>query len=271
MVACERKLQSLGIDERYERAGMLVLEREARRVEDRALGSMLLSGDERTTAAADFWLAGQAAFSTLSKAGCDDEACSAHAEETRARGEGAAERLVRKALRSTDPVVYGWAYQSCAAASASAPSCQLINASQWARLSPGNAVAWFAVAEDASRRKDATALDNAMFQIAAADRVDSAFFVLPGLLVQHGLGDGSDAIAAGAVMVAAVGMSAITEPVVSAPLQYCSGIALTDPNRRQTCEQVAELFVARSNTLLVRGMGTGLGKRLGWPEGSMHA
>lgn len=161
---------------------------------------MLASTDLRTSAAADFWLALQADLASLLRAGCepDDEACGRHADETRARGEGAAERLVRKALRSGDPVVYCWAFQVCRHAAADAPSCQLVSAAQWARLSPGNAFAWFAVAEEASARKNVAALDAAMFQIASAERVDSATFVLPGLLADHSVGDGSDALVAAA-------------------------------------------------------------------------
>lgn len=273
VVACERKLQSLGIDEHSEQVGMGAFEREARYVEDRAVASMLASTDPRTSAAADFWLALQADLASLVRAGCepDDEACGRHATETRARGEGAAERLVRKAMRTGDPVVYGWAFQVCRQAAADAPSCQLVSAAQWARLSPGNAFAWFAAAEEASARKNAAALDAAMFQIASADRVDSATFVLPGLLADHSIGDGSDALVAAALAVSAIYMSAANDFRVSTPSTYCNGAALMDANRRQICEKTAELFVSRSDTLLVRGVGVGLGKRLGWPEARLRA
>ena len=61
-------------------------------------------------------------------------------------------------------------------------------------------------------------------------------------------------------------MSSANDLRVTTPSRYCGGTALADANRRQLCEKTAELFVTRSDTLLVRGIGVGLGKRLSWPE-----
>lgn len=271
--ACERKMQSLSGGKPPEDIDEQVFDRELRSVEDRAVASMLASGDPRTRAAADFWLAGQADIAKLLRAGCepDDAACSQRADEMRGLGEGAPERLAREAMRSTDAVVYGWAYQVCRDAAAEAPSCQLVSAAQWARISPGNAAAWLAMAADAAKRKDEAALDQAMFQMGNAERLDSAFFVLPGLLTRHAAPDGGDALFARVLAAGALGAGTINDLAFGPAQNYCNAAALADSNRRQTCERVAELFVKRSDTLLMHSIGTGMGSRLGWSGDRIQA
>jgi len=271
--ACERKIQSLSGGKPPEDIDKQVFDRESRSVEDRAVASMLASADPRTSAAADFWLAGQASLATLVRAGCEpnDGVCSQRADEMRALGDGASERLARKAMRSADAVVYGWAYQVCRDAAAEAPSCQLVSAAQWARISPGNAAPWLAMAADAKRRSDSAAVDQAMFQVANAERLDSALFVLPALLTHHAAPDGADAVFALSLAVGAIGAVSVGDLGSGPALTYCNVAALADSNRRQTCERVAELFVKRSDTLLMHSIGTGIGSRLGWSGDRIQA
>jgi hypothetical protein len=103
------------------------------------------------------------------------EDCSASEQRRRDDG-GGAEALARLAVESADPQVYAWAYRACAAAPrGSAGSCQLINALQWARLDPGNAEPWFAVAREARGRRDGAGVDDAMFHVAAASLDDAGW------------------------------------------------------------------------------------------------
>jgi hypothetical protein len=55
-------------------------------------------------------------------------------------------------------------------------------------------------------------------------------------------------------------------PGYTALYDVCKASALRDANRRQTCSAAAELLVERADTLLERGVGVALGKRLGWSD-----
>jgi len=55
-------------------------------------------------------------------------------------------------------------------------------------------------------------------------------------------------------------------PGYQALYDLCKTSTLRDANRRQTCTAVSELLVEHSDTLLERGIGIAIGKRLGWPD-----
>ena len=88
--------------------------------------------------------------------------------------------LVRDATTSDDPRVYGLAYQACHSSVMSydkvtpSPlrSCAPLNAAEWARLDPGNAVPWVYALNRADEAGDAAAQRDAMDRIAASSRVD---------------------------------------------------------------------------------------------------
>jgi hypothetical protein len=194
------------------------------------------------------------------------DACSDSEQQHRDDG-GSAEALARLAADSADPQVYAWAYRSCAAvAHETAKSCQLISAPQWARLDPGNAEPWLAVAREARSRRDAAGLDDAMFHVAAASVHDSGWGRLAEELVRFAPQE--DRLVVGTWLASADAVSYETlDLAVPDTSRYCEARAIANANRRDTCDKIATVLVEHSTTLMGRAVGISLGKRLDWPPG----
>lgn len=121
------------------------------------------------------------------------------------------------------------------------PTCSSLSR-QWARIDPENGAPWlFAAKADASGKPSAT-IDEVLFRLGSAQRVDGQFFSVVGEIVRHaGIGD-SWVLAASL----AIGVSAGR---FMEPLQYltqaCRDAALNDANRRQLLEDATEALVSR--------------------------
>ena len=203
---------------------------------------------------------------------CKERPDECAASEQRQRdARGSAEALARLAVDSADAQVYVWAYRSCAAvARETAGSCQLINALQWARLDPGNAEPWFAVARGARSRRDGAGVDDAMFHVAAASVHDAGW----GRLVEEMVKAASqeDRMLVGTWLASADAMSYETLDLAVPDLsRYCDARALANANRRDTCDKIAATLVDRSTMLLGRSTGIGLAKKLDWPAARLAA
>ena len=180
--------------------------------------------------------------------------------------------LVRLAQTTDDAQVYAWAYRYCTAvASESQGGCPQLSAAQWARLDPENAEPWLAVAEEARRRNDAAALDDAMFRVAAAERHDARRAVFAATLAEFAPQDERSLVGTYAAVTHAVVIDSIESPPWNDTAAYCGAEAIADPNRRETCERVATVLVDRSTTAFARTTGLGIGKRLDWSAGRLAA
>jgi len=221
-----------------------------------ALSLMAASSSPRVQAAAHYYLAGQKRL--------EQEGRKAELDTHR-------EALARMALVTDDAQVYAWAYQACRTdVTAVAGTCMQINAAQWARMDPDNAEPWLAVADEARRRRDDAALDDAMYHVAAAERHQSGWVVVAAIVADHAPQDERSIIGSEI----AVGQAIGTESHLASwqgVFEYCGVKATADPNRRETCERVAALLVERSNTLVARSMGVGIGRRLGWSGERLNA
>ena len=176
-----------------------------------------------------------------------------------------ADMLARMGSTTQDPQVYALAFNLCAGRP-NEGTCQLLSAEQWARLDPGNAAPWaFALARAVATR-DISAQNEALHRIATSQRSELYYFALPGLVLEHVPSDDASIPAALTLAVEAIGVEAASViPGYEAMTRLCKGGALRDANRRETCNAVAELLVARSDTLLQRMMGVSIGAQLGWP------
>lgn len=233
-----------------------------------ALEAMEASGDERVQAAAHFFQGALAGVSPdfLSQACAGDDACVRSASARRQAAEPHRATLVRLAQSSSDPQIYAWAYRSCNALDPSAEgTCQLITAEQWARLDPTNARPWLAVASEAERRQDTATLDDAMFHVASAERMEAGWGQLPLALIEHVPPGETHLVGALELAIEAIGVDGIGLPAYQTATKYCGAKLLADANRRETCERIAGLLVDRSTTLMDRNIGSSMGKRLGWP------
>ncbi|MEO6363122.1 MAG: hypothetical protein ABIO71_07820 [Caldimonas sp.] len=198
----------------------------------------------------------------------------AHAPPDRVVDERAAQSnrdaLARLALGTDDPRLYGLAYRHCTPAPY-AGWCASLNASRWAQLDAGNAMPWLFILDEATRRKERAAQDEALFRMSRATRFDDRTFAIPGLISAHAGTSDAQAAAALQLSIEAIGLSAAQ----SAPLQHvsqaCRGRPLDDANRRQVCADVAESMTGRTDSVLLRMIGIGIGRSVGWPAERLDA
>jgi hypothetical protein len=234
------------------------------------LMAMQASVDQRAQAAAHFFQMSVA----VNRAGADKLAQGADFTRTffEAGPDSHRDALVRLAEDSTDPQVYAWAYHACHRADPrTLGACQLINAEQWARLDPSNAAPWLILAGEADTRHDASGVDDAMYHVASAERLDSGWGRLTSAVVEHAPSDEEHLVGAIGLAVEAIGIDAATSFDYLTGSRYCNAKNEIDANRRETCERVAELFVDRSSTLLEKTIGAGMARRLGWPAERVQA
>ena len=183
-----------------------------------------------------------------------------------ARSAEARDALVQMATTTRNPQVYALAFNVCGATPNEA-SCRLLSAEQWARLDPDNAAPWMFVLTQAAQRRDMAAQGEALHRLATSVRSDPYLFAMTGQVLAHSQGDEASMSAAATLALEASGVElAWPIPGYQSLVPLCKGAALRDANRRQTCDAVAELFVARSSHLLERTIGVRLGSQLGWPD-----
>ncbi|MDE2297664.1 MAG: hypothetical protein KGK18_05815, partial [Burkholderiales bacterium] len=111
--------------------------------------------------------------------GCDSAECRDRRQAVPRLAE-ARDALAQMAVSSTDPGVYALAFRACGVDGEGA--CRMLSAEQWARLDPGNAAPWLYVLSAAHRRNDLALQNEALHQIATAQRSDTGFLAVPGLI-----------------------------------------------------------------------------------------
>ena len=120
------------------------------------------------------------------------------------------ERLAQQAQTTGDPRIYALAFRECLKGvdDEAAPACQALSARQWARLDGGNAMPWVYVLGEAVARGDTVARDEALFQIAAAPRIEERPYAVARAILDHVEGDGAGLVAADELVAQALGMAA---------------------------------------------------------------
>ena len=194
--------------------------------------------------------------------GCDSAECRNRQQAVPEVGE-ARDALARMAVSSTDPSVYALAFHTCGVNREGA--CQMLNAEQWARLDPGNATPWLFMLSAAKTLNDLAAQNEALHRIATAQRSETGVFTIPGLVASAVPSDETSMLAAWTMAAEAFGMeAAFTIPGYQPLVADCNSAALRDSNRRQTCAAIADVLVARSDTLMERMIGVVIGGHVGW-------
>lgn len=175
--------------------------------------------------------------------------------------------LARAASTTRDPMVYAVAVQACRRAEAGPGlpgACQLVSAEQWARLDPDNAVAWLHVAASARLRKDTAGEAEALQRVASARESRIYADRLPDIALSF-LPSDTSALERQQVTVMLIGVfAAWAYPDYQAVGRYCSGDAVRDANRSQSCDAIASALVAHGSTLIDLGIGIRIGERVGW-------
>jgi hypothetical protein len=138
----------------------------------------------------------------------------------------------------------------------------LLSRAQWARLDPDNALPWLELAAESPHDGEAEA--DAMHRAASAQRSDAHAGLLPSL-VERALG-GATPLQRTLALSASWSAQAAWAPARSGQAYaWCSAEALVDANRRQTCEELAEILTSRSTGLAEMAVGIAIGRNLGWP------
>lgn len=177
----------------------------------------------------------------------------------------AVNELVRLAQRSRDPLTYALAFQSCEThrGAAGISACDGLSVEAWAERDPGNAFPWlFAAGLD---RVDARQRTRYVDGVLASSFMRGTWGALVPVM-------GRAAPPAEPPLDRSVrffeAMSADL-PVASAlggVFGHCGESALRNGVRRQQCEHLATFLTERSDTFFEAGIGSALGKRLGWSQ-----
>ena len=167
------------------------------------------------------------------------------------------ERLAQQAQTTGDARIYALAFRECMKGvdDEAAPACQALSARQWARLDGGNAMPWVYVLGEAVARGDTVARDEALFQIAAAPRIEERPYAVARAILDHVEGDGAGLVAADELVAQALGMAAAQKLPLYALLSACRAGAREDANVEQLCVEASDLLVNRSDTLAIRRIG----------------
>ena len=229
-----------------------------------ALSALSASTSPRDQAAAAFLEAHRWASDKVRRDACREPGCARDVDLLdRPIDAGALDRLAQTAQATDDPQIYAWAYAVCAFVPRT-PACLPIQPTQWARIDPGNAAPWLALAEEARQRKDAPGVADAMFHVGAAERYESRFGALTSAVIDRVPGGEANALGGYGAAVYVFGIEAATQPGWSAAMSYCAATELADANRSELCERIAVVLAEHADTALARGIGMGLAKRLGW-------
>jgi hypothetical protein len=191
--------------------------------------------------------------------------------EDRATAAALIDAIVRLVSATRDPHAYSLALELCAPQPGDGP-CTALNAAQWARLEPDNGAPWLLLLGQAFSRRDESAIDDALFHIGAAPRLDEHFLAELRLVAQHAGAAPAELLVAGELSTDL----AVIRPMggiggISAADKSCSYGALSDPNRKELCEKVAAAFQDRSSSLMAMRIGSAIGRRLGWADERFEA
>jgi len=175
---------------------------------------------------------------------------------------GRLDALVQDAVTSSDPRIYALAFAACdqsgvqliGGPSPTVPAgCGQLDAREWARRDPGNAVPWLHALQQADKTGDQAAQREALLRLASSPRFDvhwgTAAAAVAGLQVP------SDADLAGQGNLAMQAVSLNGFPPFFALTARCRDKAGGDPDRVGLCENIGEILFNHSDSLLTRAVG----------------
>jgi hypothetical protein len=142
--------------------------------------------------------------------------------------------------------------------------CGLLSNAQWARIEPDNAVPWLYAAADAGQRHDRGALEAALSRASQARYSDPHWDQVSRVLASDALASQPPAVQI-QLAISLLGIQAalaFREPGVVLT-QYCGVAALADPNRVQTCGDLAATLIERGRTEIEVWIGAKIAERIG--------
>jgi hypothetical protein len=181
--------------------------------------------------------------------------------------------IAKMAIYSSDPIVYGMAFNACNAWSdMTIDFCAQISAAQWARLDPDNGIAWMRTLEQlgAASGKNQSAIENALYRISQVNRFDAHFDIMSNLpedeLTRY------DYVTRTSIEnLVTLYWANSPLPAYSPIVNACKGVVLNDANRRHMCEQIAGKLQRENSFLIDHGIARRIGENLGWDKSKTQA
>jgi hypothetical protein len=184
-------------------------------------------------------------------------------EKDRQTGDALFEQLAKLATASTDPRVYGLAYEVCRWRQGAGP-CSVLNAAQWAHLDADNGYPWTYILAEAIAAQEPAAIDDALFHIGAASRFEERDMAVAAMVASQAGRSEEERFAAEKLGEVAASLTA-SPSVLDSVSRSCSKDALLEPNRRELCESAASALAERADSIGAIWYGSAIGRRLGWP------
>ncbi|MDY0747183.1 hypothetical protein SNE35_21935 [Paucibacter sp. R3-3] len=146
------------------------------------------------------------------------------------------------------------------------PSCDALTLERWQQLQPENAAPWLASLNKAQAAGDQAGVVDALHHAGQAQVHDSNWAWLAGQVAAVLPADTPEGGRMLLLMDVIGREAALLGVTAMAPsTKACSAQELQNANRRQQCEQLADLLTQRSNTVLDLTIGAGLAERMGLP------
>ena len=166
--------------------------------------------------------------------------------------------LVRRALGSNDARIYALAYRSChdPYRKAHVDDCDLLSATRWSELDPGNGVPWMYVLSQAEDANDGSARAQALARLASASRFEDGMNAVPGAIVRQASAN-DDELAADLDLAEHAFYDAVAmNESFNALAGLCKDKASGDASRAQQCAAVGTLMFDHGDNLLLQAMGS---------------
>lgn len=152
------------------------------------------------------------------------------------------------ALESGDPGAYALALRQCQGQGEmeTGPGCRGLSAAGWATLDPGNAMAWWVLADEALHRGDAGAAMKALDQAQAAPRALDTRSLMLGSL------QAAEPEEASPLLIAAIGVESALAGSAFSTVPRCGEPAYRSGPLREACDLLVRQYLARGPSLLNR-------------------
>ena len=166
--------------------------------------------------------------------------------------------LAAMAASSQDPGLYSLALRTCWRRLDHA--CQALSARRWSELDPDNAMPWMMMLDEAATRQDVSGVEEALFHVTHARRLAERPLAPLKPIVDAAGDDPESMVAARSLAIDAIGISAAQV----APIAYtaCARATAADANLWQQCVAMVDVLEHRSDTLMARGAGARMDRRL---------
>jgi len=199
----------------------------------------------------------------------DDETCQSAAREAAQNAIAQNRRdLIRLATTTADADVYALAIFSCPDYGKPGKSergdCALLSYAQWARIEPDNAVPWLYLAAEAERRQDRSTLDAAFHRASQALYSDPHEDLIPALIASDATARLPPPIQADLAITLAGIQATLPLPNLFLLLHYCGLDGPVDPNRVQTCGNLAATLIEHDRSEIGAHMGARVAEQLDW-------